>query len=104
VNLGNMSVAGGNSAPQTVRITNTGQAPLVIGGFTFSGANAGQFNRNIGTCLTGGANALQPGTSCSLTVTFNPTSAGPKTAVLNVSVAAPATNQSVPLTGTGTLP
>jgi hypothetical protein len=105
INFGNMSIAGGNSPAQVVSITNTSQAPVVFGSFTFTGPNAGQFSRTLVTCLTGAGNALQPGNTCTLNVFFNPaTPAGAKSAQLNVNVGAPGTNQSVPMTGTGTLP
>jgi hypothetical protein len=105
IDFGNMSIAGGNSPARVLTITNTSLAPLVFGSFTLNGANPGQFSRTLVTCLTGGANALQPGASCTLNVFFNPaTPAGVKTSNLNINVAVPATNQSVPLTGSGTLP
>jgi hypothetical protein len=90
-------------------VTNTSQAPLTIGSVTTTGTHAAQFSRTIPAaptgCATGAANALQPGRSCIINVFFNPAApAGAKNAQLNVNVAAPAANQSVPLTGTGTLP
>ena len=84
------------SAVQTVTVTNTGAAPLSINGINLGGTNANQFNRNNGCGGTLGA-----GASCTVTVTFRPTSANPltKSATLTVSVAAPAASQAVTLTG-----
>jgi subtilisin family serine protease len=105
VDFGMMSIAGGKSAPRTVTIRNTGQAPVVFSGFTISGPNSGQFSRTLLSCRTGGANALPPGMSCTINVSFNPSNpAGLKKAQLNVNVAAPAAGRSVLLSGVGVMP
>jgi FtsP/CotA-like multicopper oxidase with cupredoxin domain len=84
------------SAPTAVTVTNTGTATLTGININFSGANANRFSQtnNCGATLALGA-------SCTINVTFRPNQAGPFTATLNVSVAAPATAVAVPLTGTG---
>jgi FtsP/CotA-like multicopper oxidase with cupredoxin domain len=84
------------SAAQTVTVTNTGTGNLVINSINLRGTNANQF-RQTNNC--GGSVAA--GASCTVTVRFAPSSAGAKSATLNVNVAAPATNGSVALTGTG---
>ena len=70
---------------------------MTITGIAVGGVNALQFSQTK-TC---GA-TLAAGSSCTVNVTFRPTSAIPSTknALLNVNVAAPATSQSVTLTGT----
>jgi FtsP/CotA-like multicopper oxidase with cupredoxin domain len=88
------------SAPQIVTVTNTGDAPLVI----TSVSNVSQFARTVNCGLTQ-ANPLAPGSSCTISVTFNPTTAAsPKSGTLTVNVAAPATSKSVALTGNVTAP
>jgi FtsP/CotA-like multicopper oxidase with cupredoxin domain len=84
------------SAPQVVTVINTGTAPLTINNVTRTGANSGQFAH-----LNGCPASLAVGASCTINVTFSPTTATPltKTANLNVVVAAPATNAVVSLTG-----
>jgi hypothetical protein len=84
------------SAPQVVTVTNTGSAPLAISSVTLGAPNPGQFNR-VNNCPA----TLPAGNSCTVSVTFRPTSLGAKGATLNVNVAAPATGQSVGLSGTG---
>ena len=90
------------SAPQPVTVSNTGTAPLTINpnSIFMNGPNAGQFgqtNNCVGT--------LAPGGTCTINVTFRPTfGAAPKSAVLNVTPAAPATPQTVALTGTVVVP
>jgi hypothetical protein len=84
------------SAARSVTVTNTGVAALTINNVALGGTNPGQFNR-----VNGCPASLTAGSSCTVSVTFRPTSAGPKAAVLNVTVAAPATSQAVPLSGTG---
>jgi len=92
------------TAPKTVTLSNTGTAPLVINSIAFGGANPGVFARSI-TCPIGGA-GLAAGGSCTINVTFTPTfvGTGTMTATLNVNVAAPATSQTVSLTGTVLVP
>jgi MBG domain-containing protein/Big-like domain-containing protein/centrosomal CEP192-like protein/HYDIN/CFA65/VesB family protein len=90
------------TASQPVTVSNTGTAPLTINNNSIylGGANAGQFaqlNNCVGT--------LAPGANCTVNVTFMPTfGAAPKNAVLNVTAAAPATPQTVTLTGTVIVP
>ena len=87
------------SAPRVVTVTNTGAAPLRINNVTRTGANPGQFAQT-NTCGPFPA-TLAAGGSCTISVTFRPTTLGAKTAALRVGVAAPATSQSIPLSGTG---
>jgi hypothetical protein len=86
------------SAAQTVTVSNTGTAPLTI--VSFNGLGSGQFAQT-NNCPIGAATPLAVGASCTVNVTFTPTSAStPKTATLNVNVAAPATTPgTVALTG-----
>ena len=86
-----------SSAPQTVTVSNTGAAPLTINNVRMGGTNPNQFRITSNTC---GA-SLAVGSSCTISVTFSPTTAGAKSAVVNVNVAAPATSLPVPLSGTG---
>jgi hypothetical protein len=83
-----------------VTVANTGTAPLVINNIVLGGANPGQFAQT-NTCGAAFPATLAAGTNCTINVTFRPTSVGVKSASLTVRVAAPATNQSVTLGGTG---
>ena len=91
------------SVAQAVVLTNAGTAPLTINGINLAGTNTGQFaqtnNCPIGTALAVGA-------TCTVNVTFRPTSSNPlvKSQTLNINVAAPATSQSIPLTGNVSIP
>lgn len=90
------------SAAQTVTVTNTGNSPLAINGVALGGTDPSQFARTSG-CGT----SLAAGASCTIDVTFTPTTYGgllTKTATLSVNVAAPATSQTVSLTGTILVP
>ncbi|MBL8521020.1 MAG: choice-of-anchor D domain-containing protein [Betaproteobacteria bacterium] len=66
------------SAARNVTITNTGTAAMTISGVTITGANANQFS------LTGQCASLAVGASCTLAVTFTPTSTGAKSAVISI--------------------
>jgi phospholipase C len=87
------------SAGQTVTLTNTGSAPLLISIIAIGGANAADFSQTANTC---GA-SLNPGASCTVTVAFTPKARGTRTASLNFTDNAPNSPQAVPLTGTGTV-
>lgn len=92
-------VVGSTSAPQTVTLKNTGTAVLKIAGIAIAGANSSDFAQSnaCGTSLAAGA-------SCSITVTFTPTAAGPRTAWIAITDDASSSPQTVNLTGTGILP
>ncbi|MGZ8259156.1 MAG: choice-of-anchor D domain-containing protein [Caldimonas sp.] len=90
-------VTGTVSAPQTVRIANTGSAPLVIGGVAVSGAQAGDFALVSNTC----AGSVAAGASCTVNVTFTPAANGTRVASLVVSHNAAGSPASVALNGVG---
>ncbi len=90
----------GVAATQNLTLSNaTGTAPLTIAanGIAISGTNAGDFSQtnNCGTTVAVGA-------SCTIIVTFNPTSATPaaRTATLTLTDNATDSGQTVTLTGT----
>src|SRR5262249_31639644 len=83
------------SAPQIVTVSNTGAAPLSVGGITITGTGAPSY-RQTTTC---GAQ-LAPGGTCAANVTFAPVSAGTRTATLSVDGVTAATS----LIGIGTNP
>lgn len=99
------------SAAQTVFVAAvTGAGTAVLGPLTITGTNAAEFSITGGTCPAGGgAGPVHGGATCTITVAFNPTSTGAKTATLRVPLAPPCggciTERTVSLTGTGgTLP
>ena len=79
-----------------VTLTNTGTVPLPITTITRTGSNPGQFSAS-NTCGT----SVAVNATCTITVGFMPTSAGAKTAFLNVKTGGGAATQSVALSGTG---
>ena len=90
---------GSASAPQTVTLTNSGNAQLTIGSVTITGANATSFTTETNTC--GGP--LAPGASCAVTVQFVPATSGGLTAALNVASNAPGSPLVINLSGTGVI-
>jgi hypothetical protein len=96
--FGNQDV-GTTSAPQSVTLTNTGNAALSISGITLYGTNATDFSQssNCGTSVAAGAN-------CTINVTFAPKAAGARTAYVDVSDNAAGSPQAVTLSGTATQP
>ncbi len=96
LNFGNQST-GGTTAPQSVTVTNTGNANLTIAGITMSGPNPGDFGQtnNCGTTLT-------PNASCTINATFAPLSTGSRTGNIVITDNAGSGQQVITLSGTGT--
>jgi hypothetical protein len=94
---------GTTSAAQTIKVTNTGDAPLSISGTAITGADGGDFAipKAADTCA---AASLDPGATCSVDVTFSPAAAGAKTASVSISDNAKGSPHTVALTGTATKP
>ncbi len=74
------TVTVGNNLVRTYTINNTGTANLTISSITKSGADMGMFT--IGALTPAGP--IAPAGSATFTVTFAPSSAGPKTATITV--------------------
>jgi uncharacterized repeat protein (TIGR01451 family) len=101
VGFGSIPV-GSSSSPQTVTVTNTGNAPLVIGTFHTAGTDYDQFTISSDNAS---GKTLAAGENATLQVTFNPLSAGGKIAGLEVSSNDPdKPTTSITLTGTGLVP
>lgn len=93
-------VRGRSSGEQLVTVSSTGTAPLQFpaAAASLTGGNPGQFAISSDTCST---TTVAPGQSCTVGVSFSPTSTGDKAAALSMTSNASA-SQSVALTGTGT--
>jgi hypothetical protein len=89
---------GTSSAPQTVTIANTGDAPLTLGQPALTGPAAGQFS--LGDACADAT--LAPGDSCHVDLTFAPTASGAQVAALQVPSSIG--TQTVSLGGTGKTP
>lgn len=85
------------SSPQTVVLTNNGNAVLNISGITIAGTNSGDFSRTT-TC---GA-TLAIAATCNIVVTFTPVANGHRNATVSVADDAAGSPQVVALDGTGT--
>ena len=79
VDFGGQEVAIVSPKTQTWTITNTGDQPTTS--FAFSNTNALEFSTTT-TCKA----ALEPGASCTVTITFTPSSPGPRAATLTATV------------------
>ena len=88
-----------SSSSQTFTVTNTGTANLTITTAALAGSNPGEFTKTTDTC-TGAT--VAPNATCTVTVTFAPTTAGAKTATLQFTHNDAASPHTVALTGTGT--
>jgi hypothetical protein len=92
---------GTTSASQTLTVTNSGTASLTVGTVSIAGTDPTQFNLVSETCTTA---AIAPGATCQVTVTFNPTTAGAKSAVVRLTDDAPGSPHTSALSGNGVDP
>jgi alpha-tubulin suppressor-like RCC1 family protein len=92
----NLTIA---ATARTATIYNASGAAASISSISLTGTDAAQFAISGGTCGTTFPLALAAGSTCTIQVTFTPTSLGGKTATLAVASNAPAV--SVPLRGVG---
>jgi Putative Ig domain len=88
---------GTTSPPQTITATNSGDASLFFNNVALSG-EALDFTIGTDDCI---GTTLPVGASCSISVTFSPTTTGTRTANVVYTDNAPNSPQTVPLTGTG---
>jgi hypothetical protein len=79
-------------ADQSVLLSNTGGTAVTVGTITITGTAKGDY-ADTGTCAAG--LVLAPGASCYLQVSFDPTAAGSRPAVLQIG------STSIALSGTG---
>jgi Abnormal spindle-like microcephaly-assoc'd, ASPM-SPD-2-Hydin/Beta-propeller repeat len=96
---------GNTTPPQSVTLTNTGNAPLIISNIGVTGTNSGDFNlvTSSSPCPIGGQ-GLAANDSCIISATFTPQAAGLRSADITLTDNANPGTQSVALTGTGTAP
>jgi hypothetical protein len=99
LSFGSQSV-GTTSAAQGVTLTNGGNAALTISSIQVIGTDPGDFKMPSNTC----GSSLAANASCTVNVTFTPTTSGSRTATLTFADSATNSPQSVSLTGTGTVP
>ena len=96
VNFGNQQT-GVTSSPQPVKMTNVGGANLSISSILISGGDAGDFAQTNNCGAT-----LLPNNSCTINVTFTPTTTGSRISSVAVTDNAPGSPQTISLSGTGT--
>jgi hypothetical protein len=94
LNFGNQAV-GTTSAPKSLDLSNSGNAPLTISSITISG-NYAQTNN----CVS----PLAASAYCTINITFTPTGVGGRGGTLTIVDSAPGSPRTVALTGTGVGP
>jgi hypothetical protein len=88
---------GTTSPAQTITATNSGDASLFFNNVALGGDSL-DFTIGTDDCI---GTTLAAGASCSISVTFSPTTSGTRTADVVYTDNAPNSPQTVPLTGTG---
>jgi hypothetical protein len=91
-------LVGTGSPAQTLTLTNNGNSALGITSLVVTGANPGDFPETT-TC----GSSVAAGGSCTISVTFTPISAGPRTASVRITDNASDSPQITSLAGTGTV-
>jgi hypothetical protein len=99
--FGNLSL-GQTSGIQTLTILSNGGQALSLNSLAITGANPGDFAIASSTCQVPGV--LQPGTSCSVLISFTPSAAGSRSAALTITDNASPPSESAQLNGTGLAP
>ena len=95
INFGSLTV-GTLSGPQSIILTNSGNATLTISSIKLSGRNPGDFIQTS-TC----GKSLAAGVNCSIQVIFKPSATGSRTATLTITDNAKTIQQKVSFSGTG---
>lgn len=92
----------GASATRSIRVSNSGTAPLQVTGYDFTGGNAGDFSvaPEGDTCL---GQSIAPGASCELIVRFTPSAEGTRVANLRIYDNVVGSPQNAPVAGIGSL-
>ncbi len=89
-----------SSSAQTVTVSNTGTAPLLLSSVNITGAQASEFTKTpASTC---GA-SVSAGASCAVLITFAPTATGARSASLVVAHNAAGSTATVALNGVGNM-
>jgi FG-GAP-like repeat/Transmembrane protein 131-like N-terminal/FG-GAP repeat len=96
LNFGSQKV-GTKSAPQNVNVANTGHTAVSVTGVSITGSNYLDFSQT-NTCGT----QINPGASCTISVTFLPLTKGTRSAVAQINGPSGVVWQAVSITGTGT--
>ncbi|MGD0646461.1 MAG: choice-of-anchor D domain-containing protein [Acidobacteriaceae bacterium] len=91
--------SGVTSSAQTLTLSNTGNAALTVSGITIGGANPSDF-AETNTC----GESLAAGATCTISVTFTPSSAASFAATVSVADNATGSPQTATLSGSGTAP
>lgn len=79
-----------------ILLTNSGDSSITVSSISISGPNAADFGM-AGDCL----GAIAPGATCNAAVVFTPSSAGLRSAQINIADSAPGSPQTIGLFGTG---
>jgi hypothetical protein len=87
------------SASQTVTVSNSGTASIILTSISLAGANSSDFSQNNNCPVS--PNTFAPGASCQINATFSPTVSGPRKSAVNVRDNS-GDSLFIPLTGVGT--
>jgi len=88
----------GTSTSQALTISNPQNSPIAISSIAISGANARDFEEGANSC----SSSIPADGTCNVTITFNPSAAGPRNGKLTVK--GTAGTQILTLTGAGSVP
>jgi Beta-propeller repeat/Abnormal spindle-like microcephaly-assoc'd, ASPM-SPD-2-Hydin len=95
-NFGNIAV-GSTSLTPSIQLANTGNVPIAVSSVSLTGADSGDFVVDLGSL----PDKLRPGDLGFVRPTFEPTTAGNRSATLTITDSAPGSPHLIALTGVG---
>jgi hypothetical protein len=102
LSFGSQSVGTTSTPAQVITLTNGGSTSLTINSIQLTGTNPGDYAIASNTCTSGSPIGVNG--TCTVGVTFTPSTSGSRPATLSFADSATNSPQTVSLTGTGTAP
>ncbi len=87
------------SSGQNITLVNNGDVPLTIASVGVNGADMGDFTPTNSCPLS--PSTLNPGATCTVSMTFTPAAAGNRTATVTITDNAPGSPRNIPVSGLG---
>lgn len=104
LDFGTTAVFAPSPVTRTVTVTSSGTADLVVSALTIQNDPAAAFSVSAGATTCSPSDPVEPSTTCTVTVEYDPGTAGTHTAQLRIASDAPDSPHTVDLQGTATMP
>jgi len=102
IDFGDQDILVGPSSPVSLTVSSTGLEPVTLSSPYLSGAASSSFQLDVGSCASA---TLQPGATCTMSVTFAPSTVGQREAAVVIPTTnSPYGDTSIPMAGDGVDP